>query len=178
MIVRVGAPGTRDIMLWQRGAKDVTPLVADAKASEAEVTLSPDGHWMAYVSDESGRAEVYVRPFPNVDSGKWQVSRTGGQEPLWAHSGRELYYRDAKLDLVAVTIRPGVAFEAAEQRTLFSTKGFQADALSRRVYDIAPDDRRFLFARTFGETGGSLGPPQLVRVDNWFTELGASRRRP
>ena len=178
MIVRVGAPGSRDIMLWQRGAKDVKPLIADEKASESVMSLSPDGRWLAYVSNESGRAEVYVRPFPNVDSGKWQVSRTGGQEPLWAHSGRELFYRDAKLDLIAVTIRPGATFEAGEQRALFSTRDYQASSLVRRVYDLTPDDRRFIFSRTVGTTGGASGAPSLVRVDNWFTELGAVRARP
>ena len=178
-IVRVGTPGTRDIMLWQRGSSELKPLIADPKASEGEVSLSSDGRWLAYVSDESGRPEVYVRPFPNVDAGKWQISRNGGQEPLWAHSGRELFYRDAKLDLIAVTVRPGAAFEAGEQRVLFSTRTFQSNSLSRRVYEITPDDRRFLFARIVGAGGATqTGPPNLVRVDNWFTELGAPRRRP
>jgi serine/threonine-protein kinase len=178
-IVRVGAPGSRDIMLWQRGSNELKPLIADAKASEGEPALSPDDRWLAYVSDESGRPEVYVRPFPNVDSGKWQLSRSGGSEPLWAHSGRELFYRDAGLNLVAVAVRPGAAFESAEQRTLFSTKDFQNNPVSRRVYEITPDDRRFLFARTVGGAAtGAAGPLNLVRVDNWFTELGPRPRRP
>jgi len=178
-IVRLGTPGSRDIMLWQRGTTELKPLIVDQKASESEPSLSPDGRWLAYVSDEGERPDVYVRPFPNVDAGKWQISRGGGSEPLWAHSGHELFYRDASLNLIAVTVGPGAVFESAEQRTLFSTKAYQSNLISRRVYDIAPDDRRFLFARTVGSSAGAAaGPPNLVRIDNWFTELGAPRRRP
>ena len=179
-IVRVGSPPSRDIFLWQRGAKnDVTPLIADAKASESEASLSPDGRWLAYVSDESMRPEVYVRPFPNVAAGRWQVSRNGGTEPLWAHSGRELFFRDASANLISVTVRPGTSFATAEERTLFSTSSFESNLLSNRLYDITPDDRRFLFVRTVGGTGSAGGgTPNLVRVDNWFSELGAARRRP
>jgi len=178
-ILRVGRPGTRDIMLWQRGSNELTPLIADSTASESQVSLSSDGKWIAYTSDESSRPEVYVRPFPNVDDGKWQISRTGGSEPLWAHNGRELFYRDAKRDLIAVTLRPGAAFEAAEQRVLFSTSLYDASDESRRSYEITPDDRRFLFARLVGfSAAAQVGPLNLVRVDNWFTELNAPRRRP
>jgi Tol biopolymer transport system component len=180
-IVRLGAPPSRDIFLWQRGAKnDVTPLIADAKASESEPSLSPDGRWLAYVSNESGRPEVYVRPFPNVESGRWQVSRNGGSAPLWAHNGRELFFRGASANLIAVTVRPGPSFVSAEEHTMFSTSAFQASSVSSRLYDITPDDRRFLFVRTVGGPAAATaaGPPNLVRVDNWFIELRASRRRP
>jgi len=84
-----------------------------------------------------------------------------------------------KQDLIADNLRPGAAFEAAEQRVLFSTRLFQSNNLSRRTYEITPNDRRFLFARIVGLSGTTpAGPLNLVRVDNWFTELGASRRSP
>jgi hypothetical protein len=67
-------------------------------------TLSPDGRWLAYVSDETGSNEVYVRAFPDVNSGKWQVSTDGGVMPMWADSGRELYYLDDNLGLVAAQV--------------------------------------------------------------------------
>ena len=66
--------------------------------------LSPDGRWIAYVSDESGSSEVYVRAFPDVNSGKWQVSTDGGVMPMWADSGRELYYLDDNMGLVAALV--------------------------------------------------------------------------
>ncbi len=176
-IVRVGTPGTRDIMLWQRGDSVLKPLVADGKAHEGEVSLSRDGRWIAYVSDESSRPEVYVRPFPKVEDGKWQISKNGGSEPLWAHSGRELFYRDANQGLVSVSVRTGAAFEEGERRVLFSARNYQSSTLSRRMYEITPDDRRFLFARVFGSGGSAqTGPPELIRVDNWFVELSGPRR--
>ena len=66
--------------------------------------MSPDGRWLAYVSDETGSKEVFVRAFPDVNSGKWQVSTDGGVMPMWANSGRELYYLDDNLGLVAAQV--------------------------------------------------------------------------
>jgi eukaryotic-like serine/threonine-protein kinase len=111
--------------------------------------LSPDGHWIAYVSDESGRPEVYVRPFPNAGGGKWQISKDGGWAPLWAHSGRELFYRRrpdggaaGEPAVLAVTIAAGPAFSVIRQQVLF--RDHFVTRLDQRLYDIAPDDSRFL----------------------------------
>ena len=73
-------------------------------AAEGAPTLSPDGRWLAYVSDETGSNEVYVRAFPDVNSGIWRVSTRGGVMPMWAYSGRELYYLDDNLGLVAAQV--------------------------------------------------------------------------
>ena len=62
---------------------------------EQNAELSPDGRWLAYQSNESGRDEVYMRPFPNLEAGRWLVSTNGGTTPLWARSGEELFYGDA-----------------------------------------------------------------------------------
>jgi serine/threonine-protein kinase len=88
-----GPPGTDDIMGLHVGVDSApVPLVAD-EFEEFEPALSPDVNWLAYVSDESGQSEVYVRPFPNTDSGKWQISTDGGAEPVWSPDGETLYYR-------------------------------------------------------------------------------------
>ena len=74
------------------GDRGVETLVATA-FSERNAELSPDGRWMAYESAQSGQEEVYVRPFPNVDDGQWQISTSNGTQPLWSPDGRELFYR-------------------------------------------------------------------------------------
>ena len=79
-------------MLSMEGDRKWKPLLQE-KYHETQPQISPDGRWMAYVSDESGKSEVYVRPFPDVDKGKWQVSTSGGDSPLWSPDGRELFYR-------------------------------------------------------------------------------------
>ena len=81
------------IVLRQGPDSATVPVAADSGFDENAPVLSPDGRWLAYVSDETGQDEVWVRPFPNVDAGRWQVSARGGTEPLWAHSGRELFYK-------------------------------------------------------------------------------------
>ena len=169
LIVRLTLPPSRDIGLWHRGDTAVTPLLAESY-QEIEPALSPDGRWLAYNSDESGPPEIFVRPFPNVTGGRWQVSRNGGTEPLWSHSGRELFFRDAQGDLVSVSITPGPTFDAGEQRVLFKASDYLRSQ-GHRAYDITPDDRRFVFLRSVDESGATAGPANLVEVDNWFTEL-------
>jgi len=165
LVYRTG-PGrdayTRNIMYLERG--DTTPrtfLATDA--DEVNPKISPDGRWLAYVSDESGRDEVYVRPFPGP-GGRWQISTDGGTEPLWSHAGREIFYRsrDGKLVSAAVTI--GATFSVGQRRVLFSTAEYKTDR-DHTLYDITPDDQRFLMIK---QTGGSRS---VVVVLNWFAEV-------
>jgi Tol biopolymer transport system component len=174
MVVRLGVPPTRDVYLFRpgagRGDSAITPLIASDAYEETSIALSPDGRWLAYASNESGRYEVYVRPFPDVGEGRWQVSRDGGNEPLWAKSGRELFYRSANGDLVVVDVLPGTGFRAGGPRVLFSAAGYLANSSSTE-YDITPDDGRFVFKRVVGT--GESGPLTLtaVLVQNWLSEL-------
>ena len=177
-IVRSGSAQSRDVLLWRRGTSELTPILADPGVSESMPALSPDGRWLAYVSNESGRQEVYVRPFPDVNGGKWQVSRNGGGEPLWAHSGRELFYRGAADSMMAVTVKPGASFEPGEQRALFSAAPYANGGISYRAYDLTADDRRFVFMRPAAlSQSGVAAPSDLIRIDNWFTELRDRRRQ-
>jgi len=86
-------------VLSMEGERTSQPLF-QSQLSEAQARISPDGHWIAYESSESGRTEIYVRPFPNVEEGKWQISRDGGISPVWAPRGQELFYRNGEAMMV------------------------------------------------------------------------------
>jgi Tol biopolymer transport system component/tRNA A-37 threonylcarbamoyl transferase component Bud32 len=163
-------PGSGDIYAVRMGDSVLVPLVT-TPAGEGEPALSPDGRWLAYVSDESGSGEVYVRPFPDVASARWQVSTTGGGEPVWANSGRELYYRSGRNELVAAAVRPGPGFSVGEQKVLFSITPY-LDLGFMQSYNVSPDDRRFLMVRE----GAPSQESELILTENWLQEL--KRRAP
>jgi serine/threonine-protein kinase len=167
LIFRVGGGGAegRDIYARRSGSDSaVIPLLA-SPADEYAPALSDDGRWLAYVSDESGRAEVYVRPFPAVHDGKWQVSTTGGSEPVWAHSGRELFYRNGANQLMAAAIASGSRLPIGEQHALFDAGQFAAEGI-HADYAVSPDDRRFLMIRQEPNPTGAV-----VVVFNWLQEI-------
>ena len=95
-----------------------------ASDRDAAGEISPDGRWLAYHSNESGRNEVYVRPFPNVDGGRWQISTGGGTRPLWARSGRELFYLDDNGLLTSVAVQTTPGFNAANPTRVLNTRYF------------------------------------------------------
>jgi Tol biopolymer transport system component len=132
--------------------------------------LSPDGRWLAYSSDESGRREVYVRPFPNAGTTKWQVSTAGGAEPIWSRSGQELFYKSSG-ELVAAAVLPGATFGVGERQVLFSIAGYESH-VAKRTYDLTPDGRRFVMVRL-----AATPRAELIVVENAFEELKAKVRR-
>src|SRR5262245_63185630 len=87
------------------------PLVA-TPAEELAPAVSPDGRWLAYSSNESGRREVYVRPFPETSNARYQISVNGGTEPGWSRDGSELFYFDAASYMVAVPVIRGLSFQS------------------------------------------------------------------
>ena len=122
---------------------------------------------MAYQSIQSGQMEVYVRPFPAVDDGQWQISTGGGTHPIWAFDGRELFYRrGATLMTVAVQTEP--SFTRGTPEVLFEGTYFAGIG---RSYDVAPDGQRFLMIKEGAGTDDTSAPPSLVLVQNWFEEL-------
>ena len=162
----------RDLYAMQLGVDSVPRPLLATPAQERAVALSPDGRWLAYTSDESGRDEVYVRPFPNVNDGKWQVSLTGGGQALWAHSGREIFYQSANVMMVAeVSGSPG--FQVANRHELFSI-AFElvADADNFTAWDVSPDDQRFLLTRYRAGPADEAAASFLL-VTNWLAELEA-----
>jgi hypothetical protein len=140
-----------------------TPFVL-TPFDEWSPAFSPNGEWLAYVSNESGRNEVYVQPYPGP-GGKWLISTDGGTEPAWSHDGKELFYRrDGQMFAVAVQTTP--AFSAGRPRLLFDGPFETTDA--SRNYDILPDGR-FLMVR-----GALVDPPQRLYVAlNWLEQLRA-----
>ena len=167
LLHRVGSGGGRDIFVRGTGTDTTSrPLVA-GDAEEYSPALSPDGRWLAYGSTESGQSEIYVRPFPDVDRRRWQVSRAGGLEPVWSASGRELFYRNGAGQLVAAEIAPGPEFRIASQRMLFDAREYQSDTRNR-TYAVSRDGRSFYFIRT-----PTAPPSEFIVVENFFAELRA-----
>ena len=153
------------------------PLIATA-AVETLPGVSPDGRWIAYQSNESGRWAIYVRPFPNVDEGKWQVSPGTGFSPVWSPDGRELFYVAAGPNgraMIAVGYVSDPTFTPSRPERLFALpSGIEIGSPSRQ-WDVAPDGERFVMLReTDEDPAGSdprLGAAELTYVGNWFTEL-------
>ena len=168
--------GPNEIALAHRGDTATVPLMASSVFAELSPALSHDGRWLAYGSNESGRMEVYVRPYPNVDAGRWQVSQAGGGSPHWSHTGRELFYENGAQALVATAVVPGVTFTVGAQVTLFTTSGFTSSnslgSTNFLHYDVAPDDQRFVLFRKATENGAVTVDP-LVHIVNWGVEVRA-----
>jgi Tol biopolymer transport system component len=153
-----------DVDVW------VLPLEGDRKPfpflqtpfRENEGRFSPDGRWIAYRSNESGRPEVYVQTFP-AGGGKWQVSTSGGLLPQWQGDGRELFYMSTDRKLMAVDVKRGATFEAGLPKALFdlaAVRGYVND------YAAATDGRRFLLLRTLQASA----PEPFSVVVNWTAE--------
>ena len=161
-----GAVGSSDDIAIFRleGEENAIPLL-ETTFEELNAEVSPDGRWMAYSSDESGRHEIYVRPFPDIDAGRWQVSTGGGVQPLWARNGRELFYRDGDA-LIVVSIQTDSSFTQGNPEVVFEDK--YVGGLTGRSYDISPDGERFLMIRQAGDASGMA---QIIVVQNWFEEL-------
>jgi serine/threonine-protein kinase len=134
-------------------------------SNETAPRFSLDGHFIAYASDESGRAEIYVRPYPGP-GGKWQVSTEGGTEPVWNPKGRELFYRNGnKMMAVDVTTQP--TFSVGKPKMLFEGP-YVPTPRSFPNYDVSPDGQRFLMLKAADQSQESA---QINVVLNWFEEL-------
>ena len=170
------ASASGDILAAHPGVDSVARPIVATGSDEKGATLSPDSHWLAYVSNEQGESEVFVRPFPDVRGGKWQVSSGGGSAPVWAHNGRELFYVSrGKMNVVA--IHPGPPFSAEPPRVLFPIpERVRAGSLERGTFATTPDDQRFLMVRD-NSWGEMAGTPTVVVVENFFTELRAKLRK-
>jgi len=144
-------------------------IVTEFNESNAEV--SPDGGWLAYTSDASGRDEVYVQPFPAVDRGRWPISTTGGTEPLWSPDGRQLFFR-TPAGVMGVAVDTASGFAAGAPSLVVAGRYDQG----RRSYDISRDGKRFLMIKEAERTDPDSGPAslrQIVVVQHWFEDLKA-----
>ena len=161
--------GLRDIFAFRPGVDTVaTGLVLSAEFMEQSPALSPGDRWLAYNSDETGRDEVFVRPFPDVDSGRVRVSADGGVGPLWAQNGRELFYVNEDRGLVAVQFDQATG-RALTQETLFTIPPGYLVSPGNYFYDVTSDGEQFLMVRSYGLGEGAS--TSLVLVLNFHEEL-------
>jgi serine/threonine protein kinase/Tol biopolymer transport system component len=160
--MRQNAQTSRDIyVLSLRGQPRPRPVVS-TPAFEGGAQFSPDGHWMAYASDESGQMQVYVRPFPGPDR-RWPVSTQGGTQPLWNRNGKEIFYRIGN-KMMVVDVSGGVDLILSQPRQLFDQR-YVFQNVSLANYDVSPDGQRFVMVKD--ETGSG----RLNVVLNWTEEL-------
>jgi len=179
-------PGTPviegDLMLLPlMGERRPQPLL-QTPYDELNAEPSPNGRWLAYESNESGRYEIYVRPFPNATAGKWPVSTSGGTRPLWARNGQELFYESMGA-LMRVPVTTGSTFAAGTPTKLFDAPYFFGPVVvgRGRTYDVSPDGKQFLMIKEGGIADSRPGamarqaesPPsaRMVLVQHWFEEL-------
>lgn len=166
VVQRTHPESQRDIwILPLEGERRPTPYLR-TPFDERGATVSPDGRWLAYTSDESGRDEVYIRAFPAAGPAVG-VSEGGGREPRWAPSGRELFYRGDK-GMVAVALGSASAITVGRPEVLFDDRPFVAIS-GGAAYDVHPDGRRFVMIRRGAESH------EVVVVLNWFDQLRARR---
>ncbi len=171
LVLREYRNGARDIYAMRTSGDSVEHAVVTTPSDDVSPALSPDGKWLAYVSEESGRPEVWVCPFPDPQGSKWQVSPQGGYEPAWSHTGKELFFISPAQEMVAVDVSTTPSFASGPLRTLFSVAGYRRHP-THRAYDVLPDDQRFVMIR-----GGAAAAGELVQVDNWFDELKAKLKK-
>jgi serine/threonine-protein kinase len=172
-----GEAGAGDILAIPTSG-DPTPVpITATPAAEYYPVISPDGRWIAYTSEESGRSEVYIARFPTAGSTRWQVSLSGGIQPRWSPDGRELFYivspftatTNTAGTMTAAELRLGEGVEVMARRGLFQTDGLAFEGI-HQSYDVDPRDGRFSFLRTYRDST-SASQPSLVRVDRWFDVL-------
>ena len=169
-------------VLFSQGGRDLMALVLDGSrrvdtlvqtpSNERNGIVSPNGRWLAYDSDSSGRFEIYVRPFPNVNTGQqWLISTAGGIKPLWAHNGRELFYvaPDGALMAVAVGSPDAAAWSAGSPAKVVAESYYTRGPGSYRNYDVSSDGQRFLMLKP--PPFDPATAPQIVMVQGWFEEL-------
>ena len=168
LVISAGSPGSDDILAFRPGV-DSTPIpIVASPFHEFEPALSPDGRFLAYVSDESGQREIYLRPFPNTDDGKWLISGGGGIEPAWSADSRELFFRDLtgqNIHVVDLTRGPSSALRTTTV-DLPRDKDYEVNSRNR-LYDVGPDGRFAMIQRA----GGGDVSGDLIIVQNFFREL-------
>ena len=140
---------------------------------EHQPEISPDGRWITYTSNESEREEVYVRPFPEVNKGKWQVSTSGGNSPLWSPDMRELFYLSEDNVAMAVSVETKPTLRFGTPKMLFKNTNLSFNVFTGTPWDIHPDGKRFLMMKLPDTSPSSeeAPKPKIIIVTNWFEEL-------
>ena len=162
-ITRITPSTSADVYTLSLEGDPKAQVVVSGPAYEGGPQFSPDGRWLAYVSDESGTAQVYLRPYPGPGR-RWQLSTQGGRQPLWNPSGMELFYRDAN-KMMAVDVSTPNDVVLSPPRVLFEQRYAYGTGVTTANYDISSDGRRFVMVK------GESGSGRLNLVLNWLEEL-------
>jgi serine/threonine protein kinase len=164
-----------DIGMMSMEGDHARKTLLQADYNQLQPKISPDGRWIAYISTESKKNEVYVRSFPDVNKGRWQVSTSGGDSPLWSPDGRELLYLNGDA-VVAVSVKTEPNFDiVGTPQVLF--RGTYVPSLpdNGTPWDISPDGKRFLMIKPPASTSAAstavVARPKITIVLNWFEEL-------
>ena len=147
------------------------PGTAERLFPGSRAEISPDGRYLAYESDESGRTQVHVRPFPQVNGGRWQISTRGGTRPAWSRNGRELFYIDESMTLMRVPVQTsGPSLRSGTPAKVVDMN--YAEPNPSRHYDVSPDGQRFLMLKASAADPNAT-PASMVAVLSWSEELKA-----
>jgi len=167
LVVRADDRASFGVIYARRLRGDTTlAMIYSDSSFNTQIALSPDSRWLAFTSDHSGRSEIYVASFPDMQV-KYPVSQGGGTEPRWARSGRELFFKSHG-KLMSLPVAAGTGFAPGNAHPLFSVAQY-ANAINRPQYDVGPDDRRFvMIRRPVSETR-----QEVVLVENFPEDLKA-----
>jgi eukaryotic-like serine/threonine-protein kinase len=166
-LVRIMLPGVEN--------RPAPPVEAEPLATttfeEWNGEVSPNGRFIAYQSAETGRLEVFVRPYPDMSTARWQVSAGGGAQPAWTRGGKELIYVNPESHLMAVPVDIAAAAFRAGTPDRVATTAYAPINWPWRTYDVSPDGQRFLILKDRAGSSGKIGTSNFVVVQNWFEEL-------
>ena len=171
VVMQSGSGGRFDIAAVDVEEPRLVRVLLATKASESSPSVSPDGRWVAYTSDDEGLVEVFVAPFPEMDQRRWQISSGGGDTPLWSAKGDEIFFRGPSGSMMAAQVTLTPTFAHGTGTELFSnpSNGDYQLGCCGRSYDVSPIGRRFLMAKAPDRSRDR----RLVVVTNWFEELQA-----
>jgi serine/threonine-protein kinase len=164
IVARTGATDTSLALLVQH--RDSAPRVAATGTARIGFSISPNGRYIAYANIAAGVFDVFVSPFPEVGSARWQVSRGGGGEPRWSHDGRELFFTSPSNDLMVASVSLAPTFAVTGVNRMFRMTEYFHDG-GFHGYEPLPGDQRFLMLKL------ETPPGRLVNVTNWMSEIAA-----
>jgi serine/threonine-protein kinase len=156
------------MMLIMEPPRRVVPILHTPTLQQTGV-VSPDGQWVAFESLDSDTPQILVRPFPNVDDARFQISIDGGSQPRWSRDGRELFFLAVDGTIMGVDVTRGPTWQASTPRPILPRNVLGNVSTSLRTFDVMPDGQRFLVLK--GSPGRAAAPPQIVVVQNWLGEI-------
>jgi hypothetical protein len=153
------------------GSREISPLV-QSRFNEGSGAVSRNGRWLAYQSNDSGRAEIYVRPYPDTQRGRWQVSTNGGSGVRWSHDGQELFFVSPARELMGVTFdASGATWEASRPAKVLEPGYWSSPSLIGAHFDVAPDGRFLVLTPSPSDPRAMA--PHLVLAQDWAEEVTA-----